>query len=280
MTDIAATQCRAFAEQFRALRKAAGLTRTDIAQKLHVHVSSVSGWELGKRQPREVLHAKVAQILGCSIVQLFGTGGTPHPSAAALIDSTHDFPALLAVCTERTETLLRIMRFGSPLATAANVHIPSRVAIGKRLAAGTLELQRLEIVYELPRLKELLSNILRYAPQNYRLKIVCAGLKQIAPFIGGAIFDNREILFGGYWTNIPRSNQPCIRFVGEPYITFFNAFWNEVWGRERLINPRGRHDLSAVQEVAIALGLPRRNWKRFVEEAENYTVGDGAPPFA
>ena len=41
----------AFGEQLKALRKAAGLTRTDIAEKLRVHVSSVSGWELGKRLP-------------------------------------------------------------------------------------------------------------------------------------------------------------------------------------------------------------------------------------
>jgi transcriptional regulator with XRE-family HTH domain len=270
----------AFGEQVRTLRRAAGLTRQDLAAKLRVHVSSVSGWELGKRLPREALQPKLAKLLGCNPAHLFGEEGGLRPSAATLIDSTIDLPDVLAECTRRTETLIRIMRFGTPYASAAHVHVAQRIALGNRLAEGSVELQRVEIVYALPRLKELLSNVLRYAPQHYRLKLVCPGLKQIAPFFGGAIFDNREMVMGGYWSNNVRSNQPCIRLIGEPYITFFNAFWSEVWSREPLANPRGAHDLSAMQDMAFALGLPRRGWKQFVKEAESYTVGDGAPPLS
>ena len=278
MSDSASREWVAFGQQLRALRKTAGLTRCDVAEKLRVHVSSVSGWELGKRLPREGLHNKLARILGCSAAQLFPSGEVLQLSAATLFDTVKDMPDLLVECTRRAEKLLRVMRLASPYASVSNTQTAWRKLISERLREGSLVVQRLEIVYELPRLKELLANIFAYDVQHYQLKIACPGLKQIAPFMGGYIFDNREILLGGYWTQIPPQGQPCIRLTGEPYATFFSGFWNEVWRREKLINLRGSHDLSAVQEVAFALGLPRRCWKSFVAEAEHYAVGDGAPP--
>ncbi len=268
----------AFGDQLRALRKAAGLTRIDIAEKLRVHISSVSGWELGKRLPREAQRNKLAHVLGCSLAQLFPSSEVPQLSAAAMIDVIRELPGLLIDCTQHCESLLRVIRFAAPYATATNVQVSWRKLISERLREGSLLVQRLEIVYELPRLKELLANIIAYDPQHYQVKIACPGLKQIAPFMGGYIFDNREILLGAYWTQIPPLDQPCIHLTGEPYAMFFNGFWNEIWQREKLINPRGSHDLSAVQELAVALGLPRRRWKAFVAEAEHYEVGDGAPP--
>lgn len=278
MATAPARDWLAFGKQLRALRNAAGLTRADIAEKMRVHVSSVSGWELGKRLPREALRNKLARLLGCGAAQLYPPSEVPQLSAAMLTDTVKDMPNLLVDCTRRAEKLLRVMRFAAPYATAANVQTAWRKQISERLLEKSLVVERIEIVYELARLKELLANILTYDPQYYQVKIACAGLKQIAPFMGGYIFDNRDILLGAYWTQIPPVGQPGIRLTGEPYATFFNSFWNEVWRREKQVNPRGGHDLSLVQDVAFALGLPRRRWKAFVEEAKHYTVGDGAPP--
>ena len=195
-----------------------------------------------------------------------------------LFDPIRDLPQLLIDGTRRAESRLRVLRFASPYATTATIQVAWRKQVSDRILAGSLQVQKLEIVYELPRLQELLANILRYDMMHYQVKIACPGLKHVAPFMGSYFFDEREFLLGAYWTQIPPTGQPCIRFTGEPYASFFNSYWAEVWKRERLANPRGGHDLSVVQEAAFALGLPRRRWKSFVAEAKRYEVGDGAPP--
>ena len=76
MTGTAA-QGDMFGAQLRALRQQAGLTRGELAERLRVHVSSVSGWEMGKRLPREALRTKLARLLGCDVALLFAPGEMP-----------------------------------------------------------------------------------------------------------------------------------------------------------------------------------------------------------
>jgi hypothetical protein len=45
-----------------------------------------------------------------------------------------------------------------------------------------------------------------------------------------------------------------------------------------LLNIRGGHDLSAVRDLALCLGLKKSLWNNFCEEARALEVGDGAPP--
>jgi hypothetical protein len=65
---------------------------------------------------------------------------------------------------------------------------------------------------------------------------------------------------------------------GGPFQTFFGEYWDEIWRRGTLLNISGSHDLRAIKAIAYTLGLPRNNWKKFVEEARGLRIGDGAPP--
>lgn len=56
----------------RGLRQERGLTATELAEKLGVAVCTVSHWESGKRAPRGSEIVRIAEILDCSIDDLFG----------------------------------------------------------------------------------------------------------------------------------------------------------------------------------------------------------------
>ena len=56
---------------FASARKRAGLTQKELAEKLGVDQSAVSFWETGKRAPRGAKLIRLANVLDCSIDELF-----------------------------------------------------------------------------------------------------------------------------------------------------------------------------------------------------------------
>jgi hypothetical protein len=96
--------------------------------------------------------------------------------------------------------------------------------------------------------------------------------------MGGYYFDDQEFLIGAYWTGVPPHHRPGLHMSGEPFGSYFRAYWDEIWQRGTYMNPRGSHDLSRCRKIALQLGLEAKDWTAFVEEARAYEVGDGAPP--
>ncbi len=187
-------------------------------------------------------------------------------------------PNLLMQCTLRARRSLRALRLAAPYPTSAYVQVEWRNLVDERLRAGSLEVHRVEIFYDLKRLQETLSNIIHYNGHAYHVKSYCAGLVEVAPSMGGYFFDDDDFLLGAYWTGIPPTRRPGIRVSGAPFRTFFNEYWDEIWRRGTWLNSRGAHEFSTVQVVARELGLPPEKWNDFVEEARELQIGDGAPP--
>ena len=274
-----AATCAAVGKRIRRLRETKGLSRHDLARKLRVDVSSIAGWEAGKRLPRDIHRARLARALECDLATLLSPAeDSNEPLKSTLIDTLNDLPNLLAECARNAKRNLRAIRLASPYSTAAYVQTEWRAIIGERLLAGTIEIRRVEIFYELKRLQETLSNILRYDGRPYHVKAYCVGQKEVVPAMGGYAFDDFDFILGGYWSGIPPRHYPSLRLSGPTFGRFFTSYLEEVWPRGTLLNIRGAHDLSAVQNVAVSLGLNPRNWKRFVEEARALEIGDGAPP--
>ena len=53
------------------LRERAGLTQAEAAKKLGLGVSTIAMWETGRRNPRVPLFAKIAEVYGCEIADIF-----------------------------------------------------------------------------------------------------------------------------------------------------------------------------------------------------------------
>jgi transcriptional regulator with XRE-family HTH domain len=263
--------------RIRRLREGKGFSRLQLARKLGVDVSSLSGWESGKRLPRESVRLRLAGLLDCRLPVLLSPLEDDYPPfSARLLDGFAAYGKEILDCTLRAG-MLRGARFASPFATVANLLPEWRQLVSERVLAGTLEVQRVEIFYGLDRLGEVLSNILRYDGKAYHVKYACAGLKEVAPFMGGYLYDDADLFLGAYWTGVPPQPRPILHLKGHRLTRFFMDYWSEMWGRATLLNIRGAHDLSTVRELALAMGLPPRKWNAFVEEARAYDVGDGAP---
>lgn len=56
----------------REYRKRAGLTQAELAKRMDVDQSAVSLWESGKTRPLRKLHQRLAEVLGCTVEELFG----------------------------------------------------------------------------------------------------------------------------------------------------------------------------------------------------------------
>jgi transcriptional regulator with XRE-family HTH domain len=280
MTIIETAPFAAAGGRIRRLRQEKGLSRSELARKLRVDVSSIAGWETGKRLPRDTHRSKLARALDCELpVLLSPVDDTPAPLKGSLVDTTDELPAALAECARNAKHWLRALRLAAPYPTPAYVQTEWRSVIGDRLMAGTIEVRRIEIFYDLKRLQETLWNILRYDGKAYHIKAHCVGLKDVAPLMSAYCFDGVDYFFGAYWAGVPPQKQnPGLRLSGPIITEFFSHYWTEIWGRGVLLNLRGGHDLSAVQDVAVKLGLHPRNWKKFVEEARELKIGDGAPP--
>lgn len=271
---------RHIGSNIRSARKEKGLSRRDVAQELHIHVSSLAGWEAGVRLPRDRHRRALAYMLGCEPNSLFSDSEhatSPHGDPI-LLEPSDDLPSLLVELTGRTRKRIRGLRLAAPYATTSYVQVEWRRLVSERLAAGTLEFQRLEIFYDLRRLQEVLANILRYDGCRYVVKSICAGATEVAPSFGGYFFDDDEFVLGAYWTSLPPSNRLGIRLSGAAYRAFFNDYWDEIWRRGVWLNSQGSHDLSCVRATAEKLGLPHKDWASFLEGARELRVGDGAPP--
>lgn len=55
----------------KSLREQAKLTQEDIAYKLNIDRSTIAKWETGEAMPRADKLPQLAQILGCTIDELF-----------------------------------------------------------------------------------------------------------------------------------------------------------------------------------------------------------------
>jgi transcriptional regulator with XRE-family HTH domain len=277
MGTISATV--AIGRRIRRLREAKGLSRNDLAREIDVDVSSISGWEHGKRLPRVSLRPLLARALDCELEHLMSPAGDPKtPSTVAVLDVSREFPRALAAAARSLRHSLRAVRLAFPDATAQHVLREARLALGERILSGRIDVQRVEIFYSLDRLKEALSNILRYDGRPYYVKACCTGMTEIAPFLGGCAFDDREVMLGTYRPMMPPQGYSVLHLRGPVIGTFFRSHWNSIWAHGTLINPRGARDLEAVRDIAIALGLPPRRWSRFKDEAAALEIGDGAPP--
>lgn len=269
----------AIGRRIRRLREAKGLSRQQIAARLAVDLTAVAAWEAGKYLPRIGRRLKLAALLGTDAGTLFAESqdGLPAGGSAALIDTVDELPGLLRELMEHAERDLKAFRLSAPYTTPSYVQEEFRGRLDGRLMAGTIEVQRIEIFYGLNRLKETLSNIIRYDGRPYVVKSYCAGLKEVVPGMGGYIVDDREFLVGAYWTAPPYKRRG-LRLSGEPFRTYFTDYWQETWRRGTLLNPHGAKDLSAVREVALKLGLAADDWHKFVDEASRFKMDDDLPP--
>ena len=58
--------------KFKELRKGKGLTQSGLAKLLGVEQATVAMWEVGTNNPTADKLPKIAEILGCTIDDLFG----------------------------------------------------------------------------------------------------------------------------------------------------------------------------------------------------------------
>lgn len=61
-----------FGERLKSLRKAAGITQQELADKLNVHLQTVSKWERGISEPDFSLLGEISSVLGVSLEKLLG----------------------------------------------------------------------------------------------------------------------------------------------------------------------------------------------------------------
>ena len=217
----------AIGPRIKRLREAKGLSRRNVAEYVKIDPTSVAAWEAGKYLPRDVHKAPLADLLGVMIVDLFAeeSDGPAAPVSAILVDTMEAFPTLILELLGRTRRLVRDVRIAAPYGTPTNVQIDFRQRISARILNGTIEVQRVEIFYDLGRLKEVLSNILRYDGCAYHVKAYCSGLKEVVPGMGGYMFDDQEFVIGGYWTGVPPHGVPGLRLSGAPFSTYFASYW-------------------------------------------------------
>ncbi|GAA0544313.1 transcriptional regulator with XRE-family HTH domain [Rhizomicrobium palustre] len=266
--------------RIRRLREAKGISRAVLARKIGVDVSSIAGWESGKRLPRDTVRTKLAKALDFDLAALMSPEEEVFaPARVAVLDVAEDFPAVLADCARRAKKMIRSARLGSPYSTTCNVQREARAVMGERLRKGEISVERAEIFYTLDRLKEVLHNILIYDGRPYYAKAYCIGLQEIGPFLGAWCFDEDEVFLGAYWRGFPVTGRPLLRLSGSSVKTFFNAYWKEIWESGTLLNSHGARDLTQIRDLAVKMGLNPRRWKSYVEEARALEIGDGAPPF-
>ena len=77
-------------ERLKSVRKKAGLTQKQIAEKLQVGQNSYSNWEKGKRTPIQPTIEKLAEILNTSTDYLLGKTDIPDRDLEIDIDNAID----------------------------------------------------------------------------------------------------------------------------------------------------------------------------------------------
>lgn len=272
---------RTIGGRIKRLRKARGMSQRALASRVKVDATAVAAWEADKYLPGSKNRLGLAHALGVDPATLFNDDAArdTQMAVAAVFDTAAEMPTLLMNLTKNVRQKLRALRLAAPYSTTPTIQTEWRQLVSERLLAKTLEVQRAEIFYELPRVQEILANILRYDGCAYWVKAYCSGVGEVVPAMGGYFFDEDEYLLGAYWTQIPPSSRLLsLRLSGDPFRDFFEAYWDSIWQRGLALNIHGARDLSAIQSLAFQLGLPRRSWKAFVDEAAELEIGDGAPP--
>src|SRR5665213_117484 len=101
----------AVGDRLKRLREAKGLSRREFAGTLKVDVSSIAGWESGKRLPRDSLRRSIARVLGTDIDCMFGSNaeGNTAPISATLVDTVDTLPGLLIDLTRNTRRRMRAL---------------------------------------------------------------------------------------------------------------------------------------------------------------------------
>lgn len=269
----------AIGRRIKRLRENLGLSRQQVAGHLAVDLTAVAAWEAGKYLPRELRRVRLAALLRIDVATLFAEEQDPAvPVAASLVDTLSELPGVLRQLLQDTEKTLRAFRLAAPYTTPAHVQEEFRAIVDQRLMQGSLDVERIEIFYSLERLQEVLSNLIRYEGRPYHVKTTCAGLREVVPGMGGYLFDNDDMVIGGYWTTIPPQNRPGLWLKGEPFKSYFADYWDEIWARGTPLSSTDGADLDAIRQVALDMGLAEADWPQFVDDARNLEIGDGLPP--
>jgi transcriptional regulator with XRE-family HTH domain len=256
------------------------MTVAELASLMRVDKSAVNKWEADVNQPKDGRLKGLADALGTEIDDLLAIvePRTAEQADARLIHTYTELPILLTRLAASCNRV-KALRLSAPYATGKNVQTAFRKTIGARIRDGSVEFQRLEIFYGLDRVKEVISNVFLYDGCSYIIKGCAVNVSETLPGIGAYIFDDYKILLGGYWSSIPPDEDtPNLFLEGELFSKFYSKYWAEIWRRYRFLNIKGADDLLGLRAIAIELGLDAAAWQDFVEEARNFSMGDGAPP--
>lgn len=248
---------------------------------VEVDDTTVGGWERGSFYPRDgKQRMKLAHALKLNIADLsraIDGASDGNEGSVRLVESLDDFPALLVKLLRQTKSSVKDLRLAAPYVLPPFVQVDFRKGVSARLLDKSLEVQRVEIFYSLDRLREVLSNILRYDGCRYYVRSFCPGLREVAPSLGGYAFDDAHVILGGYFAAVPPHGRPGIYMRGEPVRQFFTAYWDEIWRRGTPLSLAGASDLSRVKTLALTLGLRDSDWSHFLDEAKALKSADGAP---
>jgi transcriptional regulator with XRE-family HTH domain len=119
---ISKSATAAIGKRIRRLREAKGLSRTDLARTINVDVSSIAGWEGGKRLPRDQVRPRLALALDSELALLMSPQVEPDTlSTVAVLDVASEFPHALAAAARAMRRSLRAVRLSAPEATALHV---------------------------------------------------------------------------------------------------------------------------------------------------------------
>ena len=180
--------------------------------------------------------------------------------------------------TARTKEYVRIFRLADAGTTQPFAQTAWRRQLDDRIRRRTLAVERVEVFYSLERLKEVLSNILRYDGCHYRVRTYCTGMSDIVPALNGYIFDGEEFVLSARQSDLPSANGSSLRLAGPPFKAFFREYWANLRERGTLLCAGNANDLSALRTVAQLMGLPARLWQSFVADARALSLADGTPP--
>ncbi len=73
--------------KIRERRKSMNITQADLAERVGMSRAAVAKWEVGIAHPKADLLPKIADVLGCTIDELFGRGAQETENAE---ESTHN----------------------------------------------------------------------------------------------------------------------------------------------------------------------------------------------
>jgi hypothetical protein len=200
----------------------------------------------------------------------------------SLVDTMDELEDLLVTALQSARRSLKAFRIASPYATMRPAQRKFRAQVAQRILAGTIEVQRAEILYTRERLTEVLSNAIRYQGKSYWIKSYCGGRlspEDAVPGMGGYMFDDSEIFLGAYWQTLPPHDKHGLRLTGSAARRYFNEYWNYIWDRGTLLHPAARPDqYSRFKEAATQLGVAEKDWPQVLEQAKFLASDSEDPP--